>query len=348
MNSHESEKIESQLLPAGYKKGSKEDADVLVFNTCCIRNTAENKVISHIGETKRSGKIVCVVGCLAQKEGAKLKKKFPHIKIILGTHNIDKLGYALQQPKGLIEIIAEREVDAEYVGSKKYVNITYGCENYCSYCIVPYVRGKLISRDSAVVRKEFEKAIESGGLIYLLGQNVNSYLCPVTGKNFAQLLDELSSLEGDYQVNFLSSHPKDFSDELIKVIAKNEKIERNIHLPVQSGCDRILQEMNRGYTTQEYKDKISKLRDKVNGVRITTDIICGFPTETEEEHMETLEFIRDVKFNAAFIFPYSRRTGTRADTMDGQLVASTKKRRATEAIMLMRELTSVNREAKIK
>ena len=358
MNSHESEKIVSQFNGAGFSVADKqENADIIVFNTCCIRNTAEQKIISHIGDTKRLGKnvVVCVVGCLSQRDAGKLRDKFPHIRVILGTHNIGKLlesvNRFLQEQKSIVEVLEQREqvedgaveldlVDKRIVDGKvvKYVNITYGCENYCSYCIVPYVRGKLISRDSAVVEKEFRRVAKDGALVYLLGQNVNSYVCPKAGIGFAELLDMLCKVEGEYLVNFMSSHPKDFSEELVEVIARNERVERNIHLPVQSGCDRILKLMNRGYTVEQYREKIDFLRKSVSDVRITTDIICGFPTETEEEHLETYEFMRDVGFDAAFVFPYSRRSGTVADKMDGQIDSKTKKRRTTELVRLMREI----------
>ena len=370
MNSHESEKIVSQFNAAGFVMADKQEtADIIVFNTCCIRNTAEQKIISHIGDTKHLGKnvIVCVVGCLSQRDAGKLKDKFQHIKVILGTHNIGKLLESVmrfvQEQKSIVEVIEQREevevdwsaeqtdkrfdIDVSAIKQRevegrivKYVNITYGCENYCSYCIVPYVRGKLISRDSAIVEKEFRRVAKDGTLVYLLGQNVNSYVCPKTGIGFAELVDKLCQIEGEYLVNFMSSHPKDFSEELVRVIARNERVERNIHLPVQSGCDRILKLMNRGYTTAEYKAKIDFLRKSISYVRITTDIICGFPTETEEEHRETYRFMQEIGFNSAFIFPYSKRTGTVADKMDGQIDSKTKKRRTTELVKLMREMTT--------
>jgi len=348
MNVHESEKLDAQLSSAGFTKCDK-DADIIVFNTCCIRNTAEQKIISHIGETKN--KIVCVVGCLSQRDGEKLRKKFPHIAIILGTHNIGRLADKLRQyianRKRLTEIQDQR-TDPDSLASGSYINITYGCENYCSYCIVPYVRGKLICRDSEIIKQEF---LNRKGHVMLLGQNVNSYICPKTGIDFPTLLEELCHLlprrfapplrpEGEY-INFMSSHPKDFSDRLIDVIATNPQIERNIHLPLQSGCDRILALMNRGYTVAEYEAKINRLRALVPDIRITTDIICGFPSETEEEFKQTIETIKRIRFNAAFIFPYSRRTGTAADKMPDQIDHKIKKARATELIKVQRIISSV-------
>lgn len=350
MNVHESEKIAALLEADGYQRTeTAADADVIVFNTCCIRNTAELKVISHIGETKRyKGKIVCVVGCLSQRDAGKIKEKFPHIRVILGTHNIDKIAESIVQyratKKNVIEVLGQRDgkdsTQILGVRTSNSINITFGCENYCSYCIVPYVRGKLICRDSAVIEQEFYALKNNRKPIYLLGQNVNSYICPSTGINFPQLLERLCNIKGDFTINFLSSHPKDFSAELVDVIARNHKIERNIHLPMQSGCDRILGLMNRKYTVSQYVEKIELLRRRVAGVKITTDIICGFPTESDEEFLQTVEVMKTIKFNAAFIFPYSRRSGTVADKMEGQIDGKKKRARATELIKVQREISN--------
>jgi len=386
MNVHESEKIIAQLSGAGYTKtDSEQTADIIIFNTCCIRNTAEQKIISHIGETKQSGKIVCIVGCLSQRDGSveSLKKKFPHIAIILGTHNIGQLATELQQyistKKKFSEIIQERTnedlvqhsavkntstAQSHADSQTAYINITYGCENFCSYCIVPYVRGKLISRDFDLIKQELLERLKSNPkIIMLLGQNVNSYVCPTTGADFPTLLESLckeiaqsqnSSLRGGKDdeatptqkpdsvyplLNFMSSHPKDFSTRLIEVIAANTQIERNIHLPLQSGCDRILDLMNRGYTVAEYESKINTLRKAIPNVRITTDIICGFPSETEDDFQQTIDTMKRIRFNAAFIFPYSRRSGTVADKMPNQIDSKTKKARSTTLIKIQREIS---------
>jgi len=356
MNVHESEKLNTQLSAAGFKKADAESsADIVIFNTCCIRNTAEQKIISHIGETKHTGQIICVVGCLSQRENSAetLKKKFPHIAIILGTHNINRLTSKLKQyiknQKRLTEIKARR-TDPDNLAltysreNTAYINITYGCENYCSYCIVPYVRGKLISRDCDLIKEELHERLKlNPKIIMLLGQNVNSYICPKTNINFPTMLESLCREipSASYTLlNFMSSHPKDFSDRLIDVIAVNPQIERNIHLPLQSGCDRILALMNRGYTVAEYESKIKRLRKLVPDVHITTDIICGFPYETEEDFAQTIETMKRVRYNAAFIFPYSRRTGTVADKMLDQIDARTKKARATTLINIQREISN--------
>jgi len=388
MNVHESEKMDAGLSAAGFEKAeSDKAAGIVSFNTCCIRNTAEQKIISHIGETKQTGQIICVVGCLSQRDGsaASLKKKFPHIAIILGTHNIGHLAAKLKahiaSKKRLAEIEFERtEQDTVHIGiaasplaparyaalsptaprnDTAYINITYGCENFCSYCIVPYVRGKLISRDCELIKKEFRDRVrQNKKIIMLLGQNVNSYVCPKTGIDFPTLLERLCEERSDTrseseqefhdeaiptrtktQINFMSSHPKDFSARLIEVIAANRQIERNIHLPLQSGCDRILALMNRGYTVAQYEAKIKHLRKLVPDVRVTTDIICGFPSETEADFETTIETLKRIRFNAAFIFPYSRRTGTAADKMPDQIDAKTKKGRATALIKLQRGIS---------
>lgn len=355
MNVHESEKITAQLTDAGFKKAVFETAaDIIIFNTCCIRNTAEQKIISHIGETKNTDKIICVVGCLTQREGSAetIKKKFPHIAIILGTHNINRLAAKLKtyisSQKRLTEIEFQR-TDSDNLAltevreNTAYINISYGCENYCSYCIVPYVRGKLISRDSDFIKQEFRERLKSSpSIIMLLGQNVNSYICPKTGMTFPVLLETLCReipATSQTLINFMSSHPKDFSDHLARVIADNPQIERNIHLPLQSGCDRILALMNRGYNVAEYKAKINHLRKLVPDIRITTDIICGFPSETQEDFQLTIETIKSIRFNAAFIFPYSRRTGTTADKMPDQIDAKIKNERATTLIKIQREIS---------
>jgi len=348
MNVHESEKLDVQLSSANFTKAeSEKTADIIIFNTCCIRNTAEQKIISHIGETKKANKIICVVGCLSQRDGtaASLKKKFPHIAIILGTHNTGNLAEKLRQfivhRKKLTDIQSKR-TDQDSLAFGSYINITYGCENFCSYCIVPYVRGKLICRDFDLIKQEFHDRLKaSPKIIMLLGQNVNSYICPTTNIDFPTLLEMLCremANDTKTQINFMSSHPKDFSDKLIKVIADNPQIERNIHLPLQSGCDKILKLMNRNYTVAQYERKINALRKRVPDIRITTDIICGFPGETEADFAATIETMKRIKFNAAFIFPYSRRTGTVADKMPNQIDHKTKKARATELIRLQRNI----------
>jgi len=364
MNVHESERLCFMLENKGFlRAGSLESADIVIFQTCCIRNTAENKVIDHINKAKKYKKQVkndkiqgekdikiAVIGCLSAL------REIPGVDICLGTNKLGELVEILTTPsvagatvppsrKG--ELFAQENspfseggdaIASGVFGIGNSVIIMHGCDNFCAYCIVPYVRGREYSRDIAEIVKEFED-IKKCGEITLLGQNVNSYRCPRTGVDFVGLLDRLCDMDGDFRINFLSSHPKDFSDDLIRCIARNPKINRNIHLPLQSGCDRILKLMNRKYTVADYTRKINLMRELMPEICITTDIICGFPSETEQDFLTTCETMKKLQFDAAFIFPYSRRTGTNADKMDGQLDTATKKRRTTELIAIQRHIS---------
>jgi len=297
MNVHESAQICSFLLSQGHTPAqSAETADILVFNTCKIRNTAEQKILTHIAQAR------------------KLAKKQSRTQEIIVTGCLTDQNY--------------KDVSKD-ISVSQSITISYGCENFCAYCIVPYVRGREIHRPKQDILAEFD-AVTRTGTVWLLGQNVNSH------PDFIELLDTLCARKGDFKINFMSSHPKDFTTELIDCIARNAKIERNIHLPLQSGCDKILKAMNRRYTVAEYTAKIEYLRKRVPDICITTDIICGFPGETEEDFLQTVETMKKLRFNAAFIFPYSRRTGTAADKMPDQIDTATKKRRTTELVNLMR------------
>jgi tRNA-2-methylthio-N6-dimethylallyladenosine synthase len=345
MNVHESEKLAKILELAGFKKEDDKEniPDIIIFNTCCIRDTAEQKITGHICETKKLKKtkpdlIIAVIGCLGARGTVKAD-------IVLGTNELDNF----------IKLLFEK-TSSPYrsgfdfkLGIGNSIVITHGCDNFCSYCIVPYVRGKEFSRNICDIEKEF-KDITAGknGVIYLLGQNVNSYKCPQTGAGFVSLLERLCKITPpNVKINFLSAHPKDFSAELIGFIAEHTQIERNIHLPMQSGSNKILALMNRKYTAERYTEKINLLREKVPGVHITTDIICGFPGETEEDFAKTAEVLKNLQFSAAFIFPYHRRSGTAADLMGGQLDMQTKKCRATELIRLQREISRTENFDKI-
>lgn len=324
MNVNTSAKITQQLLLAGHEIAeSDEVADVIIFNTCCVRNTAEQKILSHIALAKQIKKQkpnlkIAVIGCLSAK------RKISGVDILLGTDDamsvVEKLG------------VAQRDLPTISDGTA-YIDITYGCENYCSYCIVPFVRGKLRIRPLDEIMNEFNQVKDVAKHIYLLGQNVNAY------PNFPQLLATLAEQPGDFSLHFLSSHPKDFDIETVKVMAKYSKIARDIHLPMQSGCDKILKLMNRRYTTTDYMEKINLLREYMPDIHITTDIICGFPGETDEDFETTVEFVKQVKFSAAYIFPYSNRTGTAADKMEGQVPFQTRKARATKLVEIMRKMS---------
>jgi len=337
MNVHESDQLRAMLNTRGYSEvGRNEDAEVIIFNTCCIRNTAEQKIISHIGEV---GKIkqkcpdifIAIIGCLSAKNADILKKKFSFVNLILGTNQLSVL---VENLTGKVSVIP---------GVGNNIIITHGCENFCAYCIVPFVRGKEFSRAVSEIESEFHQIKRCGKTIFLLGQNVNSYICPHTGINFVGLLDHLCALTkqeiSQCTINFLSSHPKDFSSALIDCIVRNPQVERNIHLPLQSGCNKILHLMNRGYTVEQYTEKVNALRERIPDIHITTDIICGFPGETENDFSETIEAMKRLQFDAAFIFPYSIRTDTAAAKMADQLDTETKKRRTTQLIAIQREIS---------
>ena len=324
MNVNTATKITQQLLATGHTIAEHdEDADVIIFNTCCVRNTAEQKILSHIAlakqlKRKKPNLKIAVIGCLSAK------RKISGVDILLGTDNamdvVAKLGVALKP------LTFEHNDTA-------YIDITYGCENYCSYCIVPYVRGKLRIRPREEIIAEFNQVKDKAKDIYLLGQNVNAY------PDFPRLLSELAEQEGNFTLHFLSAHPKDFDVATIKVMATYPKIAHDVHLPMQCGCDKILKLMNRKYTVADYQEKVNLLREYIPDIHITTDIICGFPGETEEDFEETVRVVKEIKFSAAYIFPYSNRSGTAADKMPNQVPFQVRKARATKLVEIMRKMS---------
>ncbi len=356
MNLHESEKIAGVLQEKGYERESSiEEADIIVFNTCCIRENAENHAFGNIGSLKKLKRqkknlIIAVGGCMTQEEGKAqyLKEKFPFIDLFFGTHNIFELGDLIErkraQKKSVTSILAERgetEDGANPVRTSfpnAWVNITYGCNNFCTYCIVPYVRGRERSRKAEVVLEEVRSLVAKGYKeITLLGQNVNSYRDGE--KNFPALLDEVASIAGNFRVRFMTSHPKDFSPELVAVMKKHPKICKSLHLPVQSGNDRILALMNRRYTREKYLSEVALLRKDLPECSLTTDIIVGFPTETEEEFLDTLSLVKEANYASAFTFVYSRRTGTKAAIMEGQIPEDVQKDRIMRLVEAVNENT---------
>lgn len=357
MNVHESEKLAGILEEKGYLPAEKEnDADIIVFNTCCVRETAETKILGNLGivkklkETKPELK-VCVCGCMAQKKGEadRLKKRCPFINLIFGTHNLYKFDQYLDEimsGQNVIEVWDTDKTLPEKTPIKRsdsvnaWVNIMYGCNNFCSYCIVPYVRGREISRAEQDVLQDVKKLISEGYKeITLLGQNVNSYGNDFSDKSnhFAALLEKCASFEGDYKIRFMTSHPKDLSEEVVKTIASCDKLADFIHLPVQAGSDRILSLMNRRYTSGQYLEKIDMIRSYIPDAGLSSDIMVGFPTETEEDFADTLNVVRKVGYNNLYTFIYSRRSGTPADKME-QVELATKKRRIKELIALQFEI----------
>lgn len=357
MNVHESEKIAGMLENLGYAPtDSKEDADIIVFNTCAIREGAEDRAFGNIGNLKKMKKanpqkIIAICGCMAQQKqvAEKLHNLFPFVDIIIGTHNLYELPTYIKQikegKKRLVVNINEGKVTENVPvcrtsGKNAWVNIMYGCNNFCSYCIVPYVRGREMSRKWQDILQECKKVIDEGyENITLLGQNVNSYVDPCDSKyNFASLLKDICNLDGDFKLSFMTSHPKDISDEVIDIIATENKVLKELHLPVQSGSNDILKAMNRKYTREHYLQIVKKLKDKVPNIRLTTDIIVGFPGETEKDFNDTLELIKEVKYDGIFAFMYSKRKGTVAEKMENQVPQDIKNYRVNAVLALEKEI----------
>ena len=358
MNLHESEKIAGLLSELGYEScDSMEEADIVVFNTCCIRENAENHAYGNIGTLKKlkavnRNKIIAVGGCLPQQmnKAENLHEKFPYVDIIFGTHNLNKLKeYIIEKQTRKKALIAIEECDGTVIEGEKtqrrsypnaWVNITYGCNNFCSYCIVPYVRGRERSRQSQNVLDEVKSLIDEGYKeITLLGQNVNSYNSPSDGMLFPELIEKISSLDGKFRLRFMTSHPKDFSEDLAKAMAGSDKICHSLHLPVQSGSDEILRVMNRKYTSADYLKKVEILKKYMHECAITTDIIVGFPGETEKDFEDTLKLVKQVNFASAFTFVYSKRSGTKAAQMPNQIPEDVSKRRIMQLIELVNAQT---------
>ncbi len=343
MNEKDSEKLSGILEKMGYERTESEaEADLIIYNTCTVRENADKRLYGRLGVAKQYKKdnpdlIICLCGCMMQEEHVvqKINTSYPYVDLIFGTHNIFKfaefLFTVLETNDRVIDIWKETDLIVEDLPSRrKYpfksgVNIMFGCDNFCSYCIVPYVRGRERSRKSRDIINEI-KALAADGVVevMLLGQNVNSY-----GKgldedvSFARLLEEAANIDGIGRVRFMTSHPKDLSEELIDTIRDNPVIARHIHLPLQSGSDRLLSLMNRHYTKEDYLRLADTLRTKIPDISITTDIITGFPTEEEEDVEDTIDVIEKVGFDGAFTFEYSKRTGTKAASMDGQLSKET-------------------------
>ena len=335
-NENHTERIRGILKEAGYEfSESAEDADLVIYNTCAVRENAEQKVFGRIGILKhikeqKPEMIICLCGCMVQQEHItkKIRSLHNHIDVIFGTHTLYKLPEMLysviEEKKKLTEIpsldgaIAEDMPILRDVKEKAWVSVMYGCNNFCSYCIVPYVRGRERSRTPGAILKEIKELVSDGcSEICLLGQNVNSY-----GKDldedidFSDLLRMVNDIEGVERIRFMTSHPKDFGDKLIDAMAECSKVCRQLHLPFQAGSDKILSDMNRKYTKEEYLEKIEKVKKRIPGISLSTDVIVGFPTETNEDFLETLDVLKKVEFDNIFSFIYSRREGTPAAKLD--------------------------------
>ena len=358
MNVHDSEKIAGILEDRGYSLAeNREEADIIVFNTCAIREGAEDRVFGNVGALKKLKKerpdlIIVVCGCMTQKEktALEMKQKFPFVDIIMGTFNMPKLSEyidkLLAERKRFIALQESGDIDelmpyARSSGDNAWVNIMQGCNNFCTYCIVPYVRGREKSRSEEAILTEIKELVATGKYkkITLLGQNVNSYGKDLeTPVSFAKLLRDICKIPGDFKIWFMTSHPKDLSDEVIDVIAEEDKILKDIHLPAQSGNNRILKLMNRKYTREQYLEIIRKIREKIKDARITSDFIVGFPTETEEEFNDTYSLVEEVRYDSIFAFMYSKREGTVASTMEGQVPDEIKSIRVNKLLQLEKKI----------
>ena len=356
LNENDSEKLCGMLEKMGYTKTEKQnDADLALFNTCCVRENAEDKLFGKLGELKRLKEqkeiIIAIGGCMMQEKHItdKIKESYPFVDILFGTHTLHKF------PEDLYKVIEEKrkledilDIDGKiYEGLpikrdskiKASVTIMNGCNNFCSYCIVPYVRGRERSRQPRDIIEEVKKLAKEGYKeITLLGQNVNSYLRVEREKNipfeeyqgvnsFATLLRAINKIDGIERIRFISPHPKDFTDDVIEAIADCEKVCKLVHLPLQSGNTKVLKEMNRKYTKEQYLNLVEKMKNKIPNLTLSTDIIVGFPGETDEEFEDTLEVVEKVGFEQVYMFIYSRRVGTPGDKMQNQIPEDIKHKR---------------------
>lgn len=359
LNENDSEKIAGMLTKMGYRETDNlEQANVYILNTCCVRENAEEKLFGKLGELKklkqRNNSIIAICGCMMQEKHIqdKLKQSYPYVDIIFGTHTLHKL------PEDLYKVLSKKnkvqdilDIDGEiYEGlpikrensKSASVTIMYGCNNFCSYCIVPYVRGRERSRRAEDIINEIrELANEGYKEITLLGQNVNSYKGE-NGYGFANLLRDVQKIDGIEIIKFISPHPKDFTDDVINAIKDCDKVSKLIHLPLQSGSTEVLRKMNRKYTKEQYLQLVEKIKSKVPDVLFSTDIIVGFPEETEEDFNETLDVVRKVNFEQIFMFIYSRRVGTPADRMTNQVPEEIKHQRFDKLKNLFEEQVELN------
>ncbi|MFK4785126.1 tRNA (N6-isopentenyl adenosine(37)-C2)-methylthiotransferase MiaB [Fusobacterium sp. MFO224] len=368
MNVNESAKIRKIMEDIGYDITENiNESDVVFLNTCTVREGAATQIYGKLGELKQArdarGTKIIITGCFAQEQGRKLLQKFPYIDIIMGNQNISKIPEAIEKIERAQELkeagkLRDKKlkhvvltgyddelpprIDADFDNDiTASMTIGYGCNNFCTYCIVPYVRGRekyipmeqLVNQAKEYVKKGYKE-------IMLLAQNVNSYGKGLSeNETFANLLQALADIEGDFLIRFISPHPRDFTDDVIDAIAKNSKIARSVHVPLQSGSTKVLKDMNRGYTKEQYLNLVNKLKSRIPDVAVTTDIIVGFPGETEEEFEDTLDVVRQAKYDTAFMFMYSIRTGTKAAEMEGQIEDKVKKDRLHRLISLQTEIS---------
>lgn len=360
MNAKDSEKITAILEYIGYRETEGPAADFVLYNTCTVRENANLKIYGRLGYLKNHKKQnpymkIALCGCMMQEEDEveRIRRSYPFVDLVFGTHNIYKVAELLytqiRSGRRVMDVWKEaKEIVEDLPGKRKYpfktgVNIMYGCNNFCSYCIVPYVRGRERSREPQDILEEIRGLVSDGVVeIMLLGQNVNSYgktlSSPVT---FAELLREVNKVEGLERIRFMTSHPKDLSEDLIEAMAACDKVCAHLHLPLQSGSSRILQKMNRKYTKESYLDLVSRIRAKLPDISLTTDLIVGFPGETEEDFEDTLDVVRQVRYDSAYTFLYSKRTGTPAAAMENQVPDEIAKQRFDR---LLHEIQGISAE----
>ena len=369
MNARDSEKLTGILEKIGYTEAEKEsDADFVIYNTCTVRENANQKLYGHLGALKKKKEkdkdmIIGICGCMMQQPEIvdHIRESYRFVDLVFGTFNFYKLAELLYkrlsgEESQVIEVLKAPEINLENLPERKKfsfksgVNIMYGCNNFCTYCIVPYVRGRERSRTPEDILAEVRKLSEEGYIeIMLLGQNVNSYGTNFLGESeiiknnpdysFPELLRDVCKIDEIKRVRFMTSHPKDLSDKLIDVIVENPKIARHIHLPVQSGSSRVLAEMNRRYTKEQYLELVDRIREKLPDISLTTDIMVGFPGETEEDFLDTMDVVRKARYDQAFTFIYSMRTGTPAAKME-QLSEDVVNNRFERLLALVREVSS--------
>ena len=356
MNESDSERLAHQLESVGYVPTEEVDAaDLIILNTCCVRETAENKIYGRIGELKHlkeknKNLIIAITGCMAQKNQADMFKRAPHIDIVLGTHNIQHINEMVKEvqrtKKRQVNVDMDNTVLPELAAKPNgtffaWVPIMNGCNKFCTYCIVPHVRGREISRPvDAIVKDVRELGEKDFKEITLLGQNVNSYgLDFKDGTDFGTLVDALDGIPGIERIRYMTSHPQDMTKGMVDALGRSSNIVTQLHLPVQSGSDNILKRMNRHYSVEKYKDLLQYCREKIDGVTITTDIIVGFPGETEEDFQQTLQLLKDVRYDMAFTFIYSKRSGTPAAEFEEQVPEEVKRVRLQALMDVQNEIS---------
>lgn len=356
MNENDSERLAGQLKNIGYEKQDDLSlADLIIVNTCCVRESAENKIYGKIGDLKRlktanPNLIIGITGCMAQKDGDAILKKASHVDFVMGTnkiHEISNIIAEVEQSHGRVVNVIQG--DQEMPGDlptirngsiSTWIPIMYGCNNFCTYCIVPYVRGRERSRDLEDILKEVRDVASQGFKeITLLGQNVNSYGKDSASADFADLLTAVDKIEGIERIRYMTSHPRDLNDKVIDAIKNSRHICEQFHLPVQYGNDTILKSMNRGYTTDDYRNLVGKIRAAVPHASITTDLIVGFPGETEETFQDTLNFLKEIRYDAAYTFLYSKRSGTPAAEMQNQVSTELKKKRLQQLMDVQNQIS---------